>query len=184
MTFDIIFMIVFCWAGYRGYTKGFLLQAAALGALILGIYGAVKFSDLTSALIMEKLATNGQYLPVISFAITFIGIVFAVHFLAKLLEKLLEAIALSFVNRLFGILFNLVKYAFIISAILVVINTINRNTHFIPAEKIDESKLYRPLSALAPALFPYLHFSFTHPLDAPEAPEEEPESTDGVLVSI
>ena len=43
----------------------------------------------------------------------------------------------------------------------------------VPEEKIDQSFLYRPLSMLAPLLFPYLHFDFTHPLDVPDEPTEE-----------
>jgi len=173
MIFDILFILVFLWAAYKGFTKGFILQAATLAAIILGIYGAVKFSGFVAAVIMEKMERHGEFIPLISFAITFIGIVVAIHFLAKLVEKLLEMIALSFVNRIFGILFNLIKYAFIISAILVVINGIDRKLQFLPKEKVSESRLYRPLSLLTPLLFPYLHFDFTHPLDAPEEPREE-----------
>ncbi len=173
MIFDIVFILIFLWAAYKGFTKGFILQAAMLAALILGIYGAVKFSGFVAAVIMEKMGRHGEFVPLISFAITFIGIVVAIHFLAKLVEKLLEMIALSFVNRIFGILFNLIKYAFIISAILVVINGIDRKLQFLPQEKVSESRLYKPLSSLAPLLFPYLHFDFTHPLDAPEEPREE-----------
>jgi membrane protein required for colicin V production len=173
MFFDTIFIIIFCWAAYKGYTRGFILQAAALGALILGIYGAIKFSGFTAAVIMEKMGSHGEHLPLIAFALTFLGIVIAIHFLARLLEKLLEFIALSFVNRIFGVLFNLVKYAFIISCVLVVINGFNRKTHFISHDKINESHLYVPLSILAPIVFPYLHFDFTHPLDAPERPKDE-----------
>ncbi len=173
MIFDIIFVLIFLWAAFKGFTRGFILQAATLAALILGIYGSIKFSGFVAAVIMEKIVHHGEYIPLISFAITFIGIVVAIHFLARLAEKLLELISLSFVNRIFGILFNLIKYAFIISAILVVINGIDRKTQFMPKEQINESRLYRPLSALAPLLFPYLHFDFTHPLDVPEEPQEE-----------
>jgi membrane protein required for colicin V production len=173
MLFDIIFILIFCWAAYKGFTRGFILQAASLIALILGVYGAIKFSGYISAVIMEKMDSHGQYLPLISFAITFLGIVIATHFLARLLEKLLEFIALSFVNRIFGVLFNIAKYAFIISCLLVVINGFNRRTHFIPKEKINESHLYIPLSIIAPLIFPYLHFDFTHPLDVPVRPKDE-----------
>ena len=48
MALDIIFAIIFCWAIYKGYTRGFILQAATLAALILGIYGAIKFSGFTA----------------------------------------------------------------------------------------------------------------------------------------
>jgi membrane protein required for colicin V production len=173
MVLDIIFIAIFCWAGYKGYTRGFILQAAMLAALILGIYGAIKFSGFTADFITRQFNINGEYLPIIAFAVTFIGIVVGIHFLARITEKLLQAISLNFINRLLGILFNTVKYAFIISAILVVINGINRRTHFLPEYKLNESKLYLPLSMLAPLLFPYLHFDVITPDDKPDTPLEE-----------
>ena len=181
MILDLIFLAIFIYAAYRGYKKGFLLQAATLAILILGIFGAVKFSGNVSALIMEKTGANGEYLPVLSFAITFILIVVCIHFLTRVIEKLLDRIALTFLNRIVGILFNLIKYAFIISAVLVIIDTINRKANIFPEEKLNQSRLYHPLSSLAPALFPYLTFEFTHPQDAPDEPEEEP-ADDELLV--
>lgn len=173
MVLDIIFVAIFCWAGYKGYTRGFILQAATLAALILGIFGAIKFSGITAAFITKHLNVTTDYLPIIAFAVTFIGIVIGIHFLAKVSEKLLKAISLNFLNRLLGIIFNTIKYAFIISAILVVLNGINARTQFLPEEKLSESKLYRPLSMLAPLLFPYLHFDSIAPDNKPENPLEE-----------
>ncbi len=163
MILDILFIALFCWAAYKGYTKGFILQAATLAALILGLYGAVRFSHYTETFIREKWNLSGQYLPLVSYAVTFIAIVLAIHFLAKLAEKLFKLTALSFINRIFGVFFNLIKYALLISAALVVVNTANRKLRFIPPKTQEESKLYTPLSSLAPLLFPYLHFDFSHP---------------------
>jgi len=173
MLFDLIFIIIFSWAIYKGYTRGFILQAATLAALILGIFGAIKFSDLTATIIIEKLHFNWQYMHIFAFAITFIGIVIGIHFLARLFESLLKAISINFLNRFLGVIFSLIKYAFIISAFLVVVNGINRRAHFLSEEKINQSVLYRPLSMLAPLLFPYLHFDFTHPLDVPDEPTDD-----------
>ena len=48
MILDIIFLILFGWAAYNGFKKGFILQVASLAALFLGIYGAIKFSGIIS----------------------------------------------------------------------------------------------------------------------------------------
>jgi membrane protein required for colicin V production len=157
-TIDLVFAMLFLWSAYRGFTKGFIVQLATLGALLLGILGAVMFSDFTSSLIIKKFEVSGQYLPIISFAVTFIVIVVAVHILAKLLNKLIDAIALGVVNRLFGVLFSMLKYAFIISIILVLINKADDKYHFIPEETKENSLLYKPLSNFAPLIFPYLNF--------------------------
>jgi membrane protein required for colicin V production len=173
MLFDMLFLAVFAWAAYKGFTRGFIMQLATLTALILGIYGAIKFSGVVSVFLTEKFDVRGEYLPLIAFAITLIGIVVAIHFLAKLIEKLTEALTLGIVNRLLGVVFSLIKYAFIISALLVVINRIDRKFHVLPENKVNESRLYKPLSMLAPLLFPSLLFNIVPPVNLPQNKDEE-----------
>jgi len=157
-TIDLVFAILLLWAAYRGYSKGFIVQLATLAALLLGILGAVMFSDFTSGLIIKKFDVSGQYLPIISFAVTFIVIVIAVHLLAKMINKLVDAIALGIVNRLLGVLFSVVKIAFVVSIILVLINKVDNKYNFIPDDTKNNSLLYKPLSNFAPMIFPYLNF--------------------------
>jgi membrane protein required for colicin V production len=157
-TVDLVFAILLLWAAYRGFTKGFIVQLATLAALLLGILGAVMFSDFTSELIIKKFEVSGQYLPILSFAVTFIVIVIAVHLLAKMLNKLIDAIALGIVNRLLGVLFSILKTAFIVSIILVLINKADNKFNFIPDDTKENSILYKPLSNFAPMIFPYLNF--------------------------
>jgi membrane protein required for colicin V production len=97
-----------------------------------------------------------------------------VHFLARALEKLLKAAALGIVNRIAGVLFAVLRTAFLLSVILVVLNTIDRRAPFIPDEHKENSLLYRPLSSLAPAIFPYLDFDGVRKrIPRSEAPEIE-----------
>ncbi len=157
-TIDLVFAILLLWSAYRGYTKGFIIQLATLAALLLGILGAVMFSDITSSLIIKKFDISGQYLPIISFAVTFVVIVIAVHLFARMLNKLIDAIALGIVNRLLGVLFSVLKIAFIVSIILVLINKADNKYNFIPDETKENSLFYKPLSNFAPMIFPYLNF--------------------------
>jgi len=151
---------------------------ASLAALILGIFGAIKFSYMTSDFLVEKFDMTTQYLPLISFAITFVIIVVVVHLMAKALDKLVKAIALGFVNRLLGVLFGVIKTAFILSIILVILNTIDRKTHFLPEDKIEESFLYKPISAFAPLIFHDLNFESIRGFGE----RKETEDKDGVLI--
>jgi membrane protein required for colicin V production len=159
MVFDIIFLTILVWAAYRGFSKGVILQAATLAALFLGIFGAIRFSDYTSTLIIDHTSMSGEYLPLISFALTFIVIVVVVHLLARVLEKLVDAVALGFVNRLAGAIFSMTKFALIISVVLVILNTIHAKYSFLPQDKIEKSLMYKPLSKFAPSIFPYLKFN-------------------------
>ena len=83
----------------------------------------------------------------------------AVHLLARAIDKLLKAVALGWLNRLAGMMFGILKTAFIISIILVLVNNINKRVPFIPEEHKEDSLLYEPLSKLAPAVFPFLNFN-------------------------
>ena len=156
--FDLIISIFLLWSAYRGITKGFLIMVASLVALILGIWGAIRFSNLTAEFLLQQFEWNTRYLGLIAFAVTFIGIVVLVHLLARGMDKLVKAVALGFANRLAGLLFGVLKTALIISIILVIINSIEQRVPFIPEEHKENSLLYEPLSKLAPAIFPYLNF--------------------------
>ena len=156
--FDFIIAIFLLWSAYRGFTKGFLIMAASLAALVLGVWGAIRFSHLTAALLISTFGLQTQYLGLISFALTFLIIVILVHLLSRALDKLVKAVALGIVNRLAGLLFGILKTAFLISIFLVILNGINNRIPFIPEEHKENSLLYQPLSRLAPAIFPFLYF--------------------------
>jgi membrane protein required for colicin V production len=156
--FDAVFLILLLWSAYRGITKGFLIMAASLAALVLGIWGAIRFSDLTAGILIGSLGLQGKYTAIIAFALTFIGIVILVHLLARAMDKLVKAVALGFANRLAGLLFAVLRTALLLSIILVILNSIDRRAPFIPEEHKENSLLYQPLSRLAPSIFPYLNF--------------------------
>jgi membrane protein required for colicin V production len=155
---DIVFVVLFIWSIYRGYTKGFIIQLATLAGLLLGIFGALKFSDYTASVLAKKMDVNEQTLSILSFALTFIIILVAVILIAKLIEKFTEAIELSPVNKILGVLLSMIKMAFIISVILVLVNKADNKYNFISNNTKEKSLLYKPLSNFAPILFPYLKF--------------------------
>jgi membrane protein required for colicin V production len=173
MTFDLIFVLIFIWAAYRGFTRGFIMQITTLAALILGIYFAIRFSEIISTYMSNKYAMTGEYLPVIFFALTLLILVIGIYFIGKMIEHLVEAIALGIINRLLGVVFSLIKYALLISAILVILNATNRTVHFLPEKKLAGSHLYRPLSMLVPALFPKLFNTIVPPVNLPVNARQE-----------
>ena len=92
----------------------------------------------------------------IAFAVAFISIVIAVHLVAFFADRLIKAVALNFVNRALGMAFGVLVTGFIISMILWPINQVNAEKEIIKAKHIEGSLLWKPLSAFAPAVFPYL----------------------------
>jgi membrane protein required for colicin V production len=153
---DIIFLVPLLFALYRGFKKGLVHMIASLAALVLGIFGAMQLRPVFASLLDSVFHVNPEYLQVIAFAVAFLVIVLVVHLAALLVEKLVKAVALNFINRLLGMGFGIIVTAFVISMILWPINQINEEQELIKPERIEGSLLYGPLSAFAPSVFPYL----------------------------
>jgi membrane protein required for colicin V production len=161
---DIILGFFLLWGLITGFRKGLIIELASLAALILGLYGALRFSYYTSDILTQHFELHSRYLHIISFAITFLVIVVLVHMLARALDKLVKAIALGFFNRFLGMLFGIIKVAFILSILLVPVNALNRTARFIPEDTIRSSVLYGPVSRFAPTIFSGLGFDINSPL--------------------
>ena len=170
--FDIIVGILLILALIKGFKNGLVIEVASLAALVLGVIGAVKFSYVTEQYLSQEM--NSGHIGVLAFFITFIVIVIGVHLIARLIDKLLSAVALSPINRILGALFSLLKYAFIISVLLAVFNSISENFSLVPEKQKKSSILYDPISKFAPRVFPYLHFN--------DIKEKTKDATKGVKV--
>mgnify|MGYP006295468701 CR=1 FL=1 len=153
---DIIIAIPLLWALYRGFRKGLVYMIASVLALLFGILGAVRFHELTAGLLDSWFEVNPDHLKLLSFAVTFVAIVLIIHLSAFLVDKLIKAVALNFLNRLAGMAFGLFVTGFVISIILLPVQAANEQKQFISQEKIDQSLLYTPLLKFAPMVFPYL----------------------------
>lgn len=153
---DIIIIIPVLWSIYKGFTKGFVIEVASVGALLLGIYGSIKFSGFASSFISDNTDLSESYVPIVSFAVTFLVIVIGVKLLANLIDKLVKAVALGFFNRIGGAAFGVVKSVLILSVVLVILNHIDEKVSFIPKHVKEDSLLFEPVLNAAPTIFPII----------------------------
>ena len=153
---DIIFLVPLLFALYRGFKKGMIHMVASLAALVLGIFGAIRLRPMFASLLDSIFDISPDYMNVIAFSVAFVSIVLVVHLVAFVVEKLIKAVALNLVNRLLGMGIGLLVTAFVLSMILWPVNQVNSEKQIIRPERIEGSILYKPLSAFAPAVFPYL----------------------------
>ena len=159
-TLDIIIVIPLLWGAWHGFSKGLIISLASIVALLVGIWGSIKFSDLTAQVLYEKFGLQSEYNSMIAFAITFVIIVVGIHLLAYMLDKLFKAVALGLVMRIAGGVFGVLKYALILSVLFALFEVVNQNVEIASKETFEKSILYKPVSSIAPALFSYLDFDF------------------------
>ena len=165
---DLVLGILLLIAAIQGFRKGFIIELASLAALILGIWGGIKFSDFTADFITKHTGYHSQHLSTIAFIVTFIAIVILIHILAKMLDTVVKAVFLGFLNRLAGIIFGVLKFAVILSVLLLLFDDIDENVHILPAKQKQESKIYTPMKQVVPTLFPFIKLWKTNEVNKKE----------------
>lgn len=153
---DILILVPLLLAAWKGFKRGFIIEIFIVLALLVGIYCGIHFSDYTSDLIKDKLSVSSIYLPIISFALTFIVIAVGIYFAGKMLEKVIKIAQLSLLNKLGGVFFSVVKTLYFMSTLFLLIASILEKTELIPTDTLNESLLYSPVSKLSLATIPYL----------------------------
>ena len=156
---DIILCIPLLWGLYKGFTKGLIIEAASLIALGFAIWGGIKFSDFLTSYFHAHFSWQSKYVPIISFALIFLGILILIYAIAKLLERLIKAISLGFVNKLAGAVFGVLKFGLILSVFVFVLNALEKSIQIIPAEIKKSSVLYEPVGKIALLIIPGLNES-------------------------
>jgi len=158
MTANIILLIPILWGAYHGVRKGLIVELASILAIILGIYGCAKFSDVVASFLGTELHSNmsSVYISIIADVVVFLGIVILVFFLAKRIEKVAQALLLGWANRLLGGIFGAFKWALMISVVLYFFDVLNARAGLVSAETLQHSVVYTHLVKLAPLVMPAL----------------------------
>ena len=156
---DIILCIPLVWGLYKGFTKGLIIEAASMVAFGLGVWGGIHFSEYSAQKITEWFNWKSPYLPVVSFAVTFLIIITMVYFVAKLIQKMVDGMALSAINKIGGAAFGALKFAMVMSVIIFVIDAIEKSYPLISFKTKEESVLYKPIGKIAPTIIPALNKS-------------------------
>jgi membrane protein required for colicin V production len=76
---DVVLAIFLLIAAFSGFRKGFIIEVASLVALILGIWGAIKFSHFMAGFLSGQFDFHANYLGVAAFVVTFLIIVIVVY---------------------------------------------------------------------------------------------------------
>ena len=155
-TIDIIIGIILIFGTVNGFMKGLFVEVTTLVGLVLGVYGALHFSYFLGDFLKDSVSWDESMIQVVSFAGTFLIILIALVLLGKAMTKIAETIALGFFNKIVGAIFGFLKYALILSIVLIVYDEINTSLRFVEKGKVKESVLYEPIKNFAPAIFPNL----------------------------
>ncbi len=156
---DVFTFIALIYAAWKGFRKGFVIEIVTFCALFLGLYGGIHFSHLASEKIAALFEIDDQYLPTISFTVVFILVGAGVFFIGKMIETMLKVVQLGTINRVAGMLFSVLKYAFLIGTAVILIETYDEKELFLTKEQKTSSITYQPLKSFVQSMIPALEES-------------------------
>lgn len=149
---DIIIAIILFLFGFKGFRKGLVIEVVTLLAFGVGIYGAMHFSDFTANHLQDFMEINPKYLNTIAFVLTFILLVIVVNMIGRAVTGLIEAMNLSFFNKLGGFVFGVAKGVLLCSILLLVLNNFQLIGMLKP-EMREKSKLYPYIEETVPYVY-------------------------------
>lgn len=152
MLIDIVAVILFIMALFKGFRKGLIVAVFSFLAYLIGLAAALKLSTLMADYIGTNVQVSQRWLPFIAFFLVFLVVVLLVRLGAKAIEGAVRMAMLGWVNRLGGVLFYLLLYFFIYSILLFYATELT----LLKAETIRASVVYGFIEPFAPKVMEIL----------------------------
>lgn len=118
MVIDFAFIIVMIIAVFKGFRKGLILGIFSLFAFMIGLAAALKLSVIVADYLKENGGSFSKWLPLFSFTIVFIGVVFLVGIVGTIIKKTIRFAMLGWLDILGGIILYVAIYTIIFSIFL------------------------------------------------------------------
>lgn len=153
---DLIIAVLLGYSLFKGLQKGLVVAVVSFVALIAGIYFSLRFSFFTRDILMQGTEWSPNTITIAAFFITFIIVLLGLYALGKVVTKMVDTIALGFLNKIAGAAFEGLKMILIISVFLNLFQKINYNNLIVSEEKLNESIFYHPVEEVSKKIFPLM----------------------------
>lgn len=153
---DWFILLVLAGGLIRGFMVGAIRQVASIAGLVVAFFLSVQLMHPVGAIIVQSVGLSEAIGPIAGFIVIFVGVQLLFLALSRLLERVLDTLSLSLVNRAAGGALGGFKAALLLSVLFLVLAGIE-----MPApETRKQSTLYGPVARALPttldAAAPYL----------------------------
>jgi len=142
---DILVLIPLIWFGFKGFKNGLVKELASIAALLLGVWGTIKFSD-----VVASWFGNSATIKVIAFVLTFVAVLVIVHFAEIVIEKVIKLVIPGFVNNIFGLIFGACKVLVFFGVLIYFINLVDKNEWIVKRDVKEKSFFYKYIEPIVP----------------------------------
>lgn len=166
---DWILLIFLVLSVIRGLSVGLIRSIGSLVNLAVGVWAGCFFSGKLQPSLAEWMPNaDDAVIRVVAFLIIVVVAMILVGCLIRLVDKLLKALMLGWINRLLGGALHLCICAFVLSLALNAYEFLDKGHKWLSEEDKTESQLYGPVLKMAPSIFPSLDFEDWQMPDIPD----------------
>lgn len=152
MLLDILLLLLIISGFINGYRRGLIQAIFSFVGIFFGVLLALKYSYVVSEYLYKQEITNSKFLPLISFVLVFLAVIFLLQLASKLVEKMAETMLLGVANKMIGGVLGAGILVMILSTLLWYLDKL----HFISPEIQATSKSYEYLISLSPAVISFV----------------------------
>lgn len=144
MWIDGIFAVVAAAAFFYGYQRGIIKTVASIAAVFLGFIAAVRFAKPATNILANLFNTEPTgAMPLVGFLVAFFAVLMILNFSVKMVERILSAARLSFINQFIGGVTIALAAVLVFSILLGFVDSAD----LIPVKQKEESFTYEALNA-------------------------------------
>ena len=153
---DILLAAFLVYGFIKGLRNGLFVELASLISLFIGIYVAIKFSNVVRSAVGSVVSWSPKTIQVTAFVVTLIVVVIAIHVLAKTLTGVASFAFLGWLNTLGGGLFSVIKTVLLLGVVLSLFQKINLNNMLVSKATQEKSLFFNPILKTSEVLVPTL----------------------------
>ena len=150
-------IVILCLAGaglIKGLYDGFIKQAVAIVALIIGIYLCTGVAQWLCGYLVQLDWFPQEVVKLTSCFLGFVLIVGVILLAGNVIHKLISVTPLSILNHIAGGIIGILLMALFLSFILNIIDMFDTSSALLSQEIKVESKFYYKIKSIIPDLFP------------------------------
>lgn len=146
---DGIILAPLAYFAFQGFRNGFLREVLGLGGVILALFLGFRYMGDLGDWISHIAGVTEIWMTVLAFVLIFGGVIIGMQLIIYSLEAVLKMAFLSMPNRIFGLLFGLLKSSLFVSVLFILLLGLGQ-----PGEETrNESMLYPYIISVAPGAY-------------------------------
>jgi len=182
--FDLLVGILLLIAFINGYRKGLITQLVGLATIVLAAIFGGRLAEKILPEINRLMELSPNAARVLSFVLAFALIAIVLSLIGRFIQKFIDVVFLSFINRLLGSVIAAGTMMLLLSIILNLVLMLDKNETVINREIRKKSFFFERVEAVVPAIVPYLHKEFWEEYIPENYREEIRKKSDSIYQSL